>query len=115
MTEQQHLVWVLSMPVCAEVNKAMQELSGVNYDTSEQNRDMTMARQARDWKDTHTILSYLQENSSFSSDTSLRSLSTGVHACSRVNVDQAEELFWRIWRGKLWVSMCSREQIKLSH
>ena len=47
MTEQQHLVWVLSMLVCAEVNKAMQELTGVNYDTGEQNRDMTMARQAR--------------------------------------------------------------------
>lgn len=32
MTEQQRLVWVLSMPVCAE---AMQELTGVNYDTGE--------------------------------------------------------------------------------
>ena len=43
MTEQQRLVWVLSMPVCAEVNKAMQELIGVNYDTSEQNKDMSKA------------------------------------------------------------------------
>ena len=56
MTEQQRLIWVLSMPVCAEVNKAMQELTGVNYNTSEQNKDMTKARQARDWKDTYTIL-----------------------------------------------------------
>ena len=53
MTEQQRLVWVLSMPVCAEVNKAMQELTGVNYDTGEQNRDMTMARQAQIGR-THT-------------------------------------------------------------
>ena len=36
------------------------------------------------------ILSYLQENSPFSSYTSLRSISTGVHACATVNVDQAE-------------------------
>ena len=90
MTEQQRLVWVLSMPICAEVNKAMQELTGVNYDTGEQNRDMTKARQARDWKDIHTIISYLQENSPFASDTSLRNISTGVHACATVNVDKAE-------------------------
>ena len=77
-----------------------------------------MARQARDWKDTHTILSYLQENSPFSSDTSLMSISTGVHACATVNVDQAEVVGRAIledMEGKLWVSMCSREQIKLSH
>ena len=63
MTEHQRLIWVLSMPDCAEVNKAMQELTRVNYDTSEQNRDMTKARKDRDWKDVHTILSYLRENS----------------------------------------------------
>ncbi len=90
MTEQQRLIWVLSMPVCAEVNKAMQELSGVNYVTSEQNKDMTKARQARDWKDTATILSYLEENTPFALDKSLRNISTGVHAHSTVNVDKAE-------------------------
>ena len=68
MTEQQCLMWVLSMPVCAEVNKAMQELTGVNFNTSEQNKDMTKARQARDWKDTHTILGFLQDNSPFTSE-----------------------------------------------
>ncbi len=90
MTKQQRLVWVMSMLVCAEVNRAMQEVSRVNYDIGEQNRDMTKARQARDWKDTHTILSYLQENSPLASDTNLRSISTGVHACATVNVDKAE-------------------------
>ena len=90
MTGQQHLVWVLSMPVCAEINKAMQELTGVNYDTSEQNKDITKARQARDKIDTHTIFSYLKENSPFTSDNSLRSISTGVRAHATVNVDKAE-------------------------
>ena len=90
MTEQQRLVWVLSMPVCAEFNKAMQELTGVNYNTGEQNKDMTKSRQARDWKDTHTILSYFQENSPFTSDNTLRNISTGVHAHATVNVDKAE-------------------------
>ncbi len=90
MTEQQRLVWVLSMPVCAEFNKAMQELTGVNYNTGEQNKDMIKSRQARDWKDTHTILSYFQENSPFTSDNTLRNISTGVHAHATVNVDKAE-------------------------
>ena len=71
-----------------EINKAMQELTGVNYDTSEQNKDMTKARQARDRIDTHTIFSYLQENSPFTSDNSLRSISTGVRAHATVNVDK---------------------------
>ena len=90
MTEQQRLMWVLSMPVCAEVNKAMQELTGVNFNTSEQNKDMTKARQARDWKDTHTILGFLQDNSPFTSDTNLRNIVTGVHAHAMVYVDKAK-------------------------
>ena len=40
--------WVLSMPVCAEFNKAMQELEST---TGEQNKDTTKS----DWKDTHII------------------------------------------------------------
>ena len=35
MTEQQRVIWLLSMPACAEVNRAMQELTSVKYDASE--------------------------------------------------------------------------------
>ena len=55
MTEQQRLLWLLSMPACAEVNQAMEALTGVNLNTGEQNRDMTEARLARDWKDMLTV------------------------------------------------------------
>ena len=89
MTENQRLLWLLSRPACAEVNQAMQELTGVNYNTGEQNKDMTAARQARDWKDTLTVLQYLQEWNPFSLDSSLQSISTGVHAHPTVNVDEA--------------------------
>ncbi len=89
MTEHQRLLWLLSRPACAEVNQAMQELTEVNYNTGEQNKDMTAARQARDWKDTLTVLQYLQERNPFSSDSSLRSIATGVHAHPTVNVDKA--------------------------
>ena len=76
-TEQQRLIWLLSMPACAEVNKSMQELTGVSYNTGEQNKDITKARMARDWKDTTTVLKYLQDKNPFTSDTSLRNISTG--------------------------------------
>ncbi|XP_014679118.1 PREDICTED: uncharacterized protein LOC106818966 [Priapulus caudatus] len=90
MTEQQRLIWLLSMPACAEVNNAMQQLTGVNYNTGEQNNDMTNARQTRAIKDTHAVISYLQERTPFSSDPILRSISTGLHATSTVNVDSAK-------------------------
>ena len=98
MTEQQRLIWLLSMPACAEVNKTMQELTGVSYNTGEQNQDITKPRKARDWKDTTTVLKYLQDKNPFTSDTGLRNISTGVHAHSTVNVDQAKDVE-RCWKG----------------
>ena len=71
MTENQRLLWLLSRPACAEVNQAMQELTGVNYNTGEQNKDMTAARQSSDQKDTLTVLQYLQERNPFSLNPSL--------------------------------------------
>ena len=59
MTEQQQVIWSLAMPACVEVNKAMQELTGVPFNSGKQNKDMAQARQARDWKDTQTLLRYL--------------------------------------------------------
>ena len=43
MTEQQRLI-SLSMPACGEVNRAMQELTTVSYNSGEQNKDITQAR-----------------------------------------------------------------------
>ena len=50
---------------------------------------MIAVRQACDWKDTLTVLQYLQERNPFSLDPSLWSISTGVHAHHTVNVDEA--------------------------
>ena len=96
MTEQQRVVWSLAMPACAEVNRVMQELAGVSFNSGEQNKDMAKSRQARDWKDIQTLLSYLQERSPFSSDPILRNICTGVHAHSTVNVDTAIPYSWEV-------------------
>ena len=89
MTEQQRLLWLPSMLACAEINQAMQGLTGMNYNTGEQNKDMTKARQSHDWKDTLSVLQYLLERNPFSSDPSLRNIATGVHAHPTVNVNTA--------------------------
>ena len=70
----------------------MQELTKVSYNSGEQNKDITQARQSRDWKDTQTLLIYLLERNPFTSDASLRSICTGVHAHSSVNVDKAKDV-----------------------
>ncbi len=41
MTETQ--IWVLSMPACAAMNEAMQNLSGISYETSDQHKDISIA------------------------------------------------------------------------
>ena len=44
MTETQRLVWLMAHSVCAEVNNAMQQLTGVQYSLREQHKDLTTAR-----------------------------------------------------------------------
>ena len=47
MTENQRLVWVLSMHDCASTNETMQQYSGVSYETSDQHKDVSATGQAR--------------------------------------------------------------------
>ncbi|KAK3744094.1 hypothetical protein QZH41_005421, partial [Actinostola sp. cb2023] len=92
MTETQRLVWLMSIPICAEVNNAMQGLTGVNYQTSEQHKDASSTRQERDFKDTNDMIGYLFSRSPFSTDPSLRCISTGVMAEDNVNADKAKDV-----------------------
>ena len=92
MSEQQRILWLLSMPACAEVNKSMQEFTGVHFNTGEQNKDMSKARQERDWTDTQTVLHYLHDRNPFGGDPVLRNIHTGVHANRTVNVDTAKAI-----------------------
>ena len=92
MSETQRLVWLLSTPACAEINSAMQTLTGEGYVTSEQHKDCGEARQQRDYADIKKITSYLNERSPFSPDPSLRSIVSGVVANENVNADKAKEV-----------------------
>ena len=48
LTETQGLVWLLSMHACAGVNCALQDLTAVTYNTSDQHKEATRARQEWD-------------------------------------------------------------------
>ena len=87
MDETQRLTWLLSSPVCSEVNTALQDYTSVHYSTSHQHKDLSSARQERDTNDTHKLLSFLSSKSPFDTDLSLHSIDTGVTASDSVNVD----------------------------
>ncbi|KAK3754659.1 hypothetical protein QZH41_003875 [Actinostola sp. cb2023] len=92
MTEQQRLTWLLALPACAETNRAMQEMTDVlQYNSGEQNKDMTNARKQRDMKDTLTILTVLAERNPFASNPGFRNIMSGINAHSTVNVDTAKD------------------------
>ncbi len=95
-TEVQRLVWLLSMPACADISQCMQELTGVNSDSSEQYKDCSQSRIKRDTEDTYKILSTLSTLNPFGPDPSLRGLVNGVIASESVNVDNAKLVGQRI-------------------
>ncbi len=99
MTEIQRLVWLLSMPVTAEVNGALQEFTGVNYTASEQHKDTFASRIKRDMNDTKKILGFMDARNSFSEDSSLRCIATGVTADEQANADRAKEIGNEILTG----------------
>ena len=107
INEHQRLVWLLSMPICAETNRVMQSLSGVDFNSGEQNKDICKARMQRDLKDTVTVLTSLAERSTFAEDPSLRNIMTGVNADSNVNVDAAAEVGTKVLESMTGKSVCS--------
>ena len=107
INEHRRLVWLLSMPICAETNRVMQSLSGVDFNSGEQNKDICKARMQRDLKDTVTVLTSLAERSPIAEDPSLRNIMTGVNADSNVNVDAAAEVGTKVLESMTGKSVCS--------
>jgi hypothetical protein len=104
MTETQRLLWVLSMPACAHINEVMQKLTGVLYQTSEQHRDTSQARQVRDVNDTLNIISFLRDRDPFVDTTSsLFNIANGLTAQEGVNVERS-----RVIGDKILASMVSK-------
>lgn len=92
LTEQQRLIWLLSIPASTETNHIMQELTGVQFNSGEQNKDMSKAQQTRDMKDTVTILRALATHNPFSlyTDSNRINIMNGVNTDRNVNADTAK-------------------------
>ena len=101
MTENQRLVWVLSMPVCASINDTTQMFSGVSlYEASNQHKDKSAARQARVVSDTIVLIDYLNERYPFIQKDSLFNIANCVTTQqklfeSMVGISAEELTFWK--------------------
>ena len=99
MSERQQAIWLLSMPVTAEVNRAMQDLTGTKYQTSDQHKDTAQAQITRDHSDGLKILQYLQERDPLTAEKNLINLATGEVADESANVHQAFEIGKKLIHG----------------
>ena len=96
MSESQRALWVLSMPACSDINRAMQTFTELDFWSTEQHKDVTTARQTRDNDDLRSLLGFLQNRNPFDRDTSLHNIATGVTADSNVNADEARNVGCKI-------------------
>ena len=87
----------------------MQQLTGVQYNTSEQHTDLTTARQGKDMTDSCELLEFLESRNPFSDNCSLRIIATGINAGISVNLDTAKEV-----RDKLLTSMAQQNVMQYS-
>ena len=93
MGEVQRLIWLLSSPICAEINNSMQHLTSVNIEMDEMHKELRPARQERDTSDTHKIIQCLASKNPFDTqDHSLHAIDTGITASDNVNVDNALQI-----------------------
>jgi len=90
MTELQQHIWCLSRPVCAEITNAMQQLTNVALETSEQHKDLSVARKVRDASDVDKLITFLNERNPFKEASSLYNVVTGVEASK--DVDKAMDI-----------------------
>jgi hypothetical protein len=92
ISETQRLIWVLSMPACANINESMQIFSGTSFETSEQHKEISSSRQERDCSDTIDLITYLKDRDPFVARSSLFNIANGMAARDGVNVDRAKAI-----------------------
>ena len=91
----QRNVWLLSAPVRAQVNEAMQEFTNIKFTGSEQHKDMGITRQKRDAEDSAKLLKFLSERNPFTGSPGLRNIVTEVED-EDANADSAKEVGQKI-------------------
>ena len=70
----------------------MQQLTSVTFETSEQHKDLSQARQTRDTADSEKLMSFIEWRSTFDEDPSLRNIVSVITSTPEVNVDHAKQI-----------------------
>ena len=75
MAKAQCAHWIVSMPACAEMNSAMNDITGKGYVTSEQHKEAGASRMERaDDKDIRSMVAFLRERDPFLQNPHLRNI-----------------------------------------
>ncbi len=80
------------MPACANINEAMQNFTGVSYQTSDQHKDTSFAQQNREISETLDLIIFLIDHDPFAENENLFNISNGMMAHPRVDVDNSKEI-----------------------
>ena len=96
MSEIQRNIWTLSMPICARLHQAMQELTSTTQRSGEQNEEMGPSRVSRDWRDTQIVATFFEGRDPFAYGPILCNIANGVNAQASVNVENAEAVGYAI-------------------
>lgn len=92
LSESQRTQWLLSMPSCVQVNNAMQLFCGKEFHSSPQHKEFGKSRNDRDYKDTQTSLTFLEDRTPFREDPLLFNIETGVTSSESVNAHKAKSI-----------------------
>ena len=92
MTECQQAVWLLSTPITSEINRVMQNLTGVTYETSEQHKECRDSRVKKDHEDAAILHEYLNDRNPFHFSQNLANIHTGEVAADNVDVYNAKDV-----------------------
>ena len=96
MTKQQRIVWLLSTPACSQVNHAMQKVSGVCYDRSEQHKEVSNSRTNKNYEDAVMVMQYILPRSLLCPMKELINIHTGEIADRSVNADEGYKIGLKI-------------------
>lgn len=77
-TDSVRLVWVMSRPVCIDINLQIQKLTGVHFSTSLQHKEASKASIARDEREVAAMVEFIRERNPFDPDPNLKNIATGL-------------------------------------
>lgn len=100
MDDAKRSLWLYSLPARAEMNNAIQSLTNLKTETSDQHKECGESRFVRDNKDIDCIYNFFKERNPFTGTTSneFRNIADGIISTSKANVDKAEEIGMTIVR-----------------